>query len=158
MVADVVRADMREVRDVEHADPAVEGLVQRLPIGVAGVRQRLGSLKPDRIRRHQPQDHRIVLLHPGVARNANGVGPEDRLAAPGGQAQADIGNGRQLGERCVGAAVSAEPLGLVRLPGDRLVRALRARHARLFEEAAENGESIGLVLLQFHLMPLRPAL
>jgi hypothetical protein len=153
MVADVVRADMREVRDVEHAHPAVEGLVQRLPIGVAGVLQRLGRLKPDRVRRHQPQDHRIVLLHPGVARDADGVGAEDRLAAPGGQAQADIGNGRQLGERRVGAAVPAEPLGLVRLPGDRLVRALRARHARLLEKSAENGESIGLVLLQFHQMP-----
>ena len=92
VVAEIVRPDMGEVRDVEYAHPAGEVFVQRLPVGMAGVLERLDGLQANGVGRHQPEHQGMVLLDPVVAGDGDGVGAEERLAASGGQAQADVGD------------------------------------------------------------------
>ena len=104
---------MSEISDVEDAHPAVEGVVQNLPIGVAWVLQRLRGLEPDGVRRNQPEHHRPVLLDPGVAGDSNGVGGKNCLATACGQAQADIGGVRQSVEGTVGSTVTPNPSSLL---------------------------------------------
>ena len=117
---------------------------------MACVLQCLDGLEPDRVRRHQPQHHRPVLLDPGVARDGDGMRAEDRLAPAGRKPQADIRHGRQFGERPVSAGMVAETSRLLRLSGDRLVRTLRPGDTCLLKEPSEDRQSLGLVLLQLH--------
>ena len=78
------------------------------------------------------------------------MGGEDRLAAARGETKADVRNVRQFLQRRVGPGVSPQSCGLLRLPGDQLVGVFRTGHARLFEEAAQDRERIGLIPFQFH--------
>ena len=141
-VPDVVRPDVAEICDIEHAHPTAKGFFQRLPVRVARILQRLGGLPADRLRRRQPQHHRPVFFYPGVARDRDGMGAEDRLAAAGRQAQADIGDVRQPRQRFVCAAVAPEPPSLFWLIRYRFVCAFRPADARLLEEPAQDGERI----------------
>ena len=149
-VAEVVRAELGKVGDVEHPHPAREGFVQRLPVRMAGVLERLDRLGADDVGRREPEHRGMVLLDPRVAGDGDRVGGEDRLAAPGGEPQADVGDLRQAGERGVGARVAAEARRLLGGARDRLVGVLRPGDARLLEEAAEDVEGVGLVLLELH--------
>lgn len=158
LVADVVRAQLGEVGNVENTDAAAKSFVQGAAIGVAGILQRLHRLAADDVGRHQPQYQRIVLLDPGIAGNTDGMGSQDRLAAAGGQAQADIGRVRQFGQRRIGAAITAQALGLFRLRGDRLIGVLRPADARFLQEAAKDKDCVGLILLQVHGVVLRRGL
>ena len=92
MVAEIVRPDMGEVRDVEYPHPPGERCVQGLPVGVAGALERLDGLDADGVGRHQPQHQGILLLDPGASSYSDGMGCEDRLSAPGRKPQADVGD------------------------------------------------------------------
>jgi hypothetical protein len=83
VVANVMRTDDRKIRDVEDAHASIEHLVQRPAVRVPRVLQRLDRLQPDRVRRHEPEDKRMILLDPGVARDADRMRAEDGLAAAG---------------------------------------------------------------------------
>ena len=85
----------------------------------------------------------MILLDPGVAGNANGVGAQDGLATARRETQADVRNVRQTGQRLVDAAVAPQPSGLLRLFCDGLVGVLRPGDARLLKEAAQEGEGVG---------------
>ena len=117
---------------------------------MACILQRLGGLPADRLGRCQPQDERPILLHPGIARDRGSVGAEQRLAAAGRQAQADIGRVRQSVQGLVGPGVAAEPPSLFRLRRYRLVGRLRPGDACLLEETAQDSEGVLLVGLQVH--------
>ena len=54
VVTQIVRPDMGKVGDVEHPYPAVERLVQCLPIRMTGMLQCLGSLLANLVGRHEP--------------------------------------------------------------------------------------------------------
>ena len=97
VVAEIVGTDVREVRDVDDPYPPGERLVQRLPVGMAGVLERLDGLPADGVGRREPQHQGMVLLNPGVAGDGDGVGAEERLTASGGKAQADVGDFRKSG-------------------------------------------------------------
>ena len=96
VAAEVMGADVREVGNVEDPDTPLKGVVQRLPVGMGRILQRLNGLLPYGVGRRQPERHRVVLFHPGIAGNAHCMGAEEGLAAAGWQAQADIGHLRQL--------------------------------------------------------------
>ncbi len=136
IIADILWPDRREVGDVEDPHPALELLIERLAVGMARVAQRFDGLQPDRVRRHQPQHQRIILLHPGITGHADGVRGEDGLAAAGRQPQADIGRGGQPIERAIVGAVAAQPFGLLRLRRNGVIGVLRPRETRLFQKAA----------------------
>ena len=150
MVTDVVGPDMRKVGHVEHPYPAVERFVQRLPVRMTGMLQRLGSLLANLVGRHQPHNQGIVLLHPGVACNRDGMGGEQGFTAASRQAQADVRDGGQFGQRCIRPGITPDPCGLLRLGGNRLVGGLRPGETGLLEEAAQRVQRVSLILLQLH--------
>ena len=147
---EIMRRDLGEVADVEDPDAAAEGLVEDLPVGMANFAQRIGRLRPDRVCRHQPQDHRKFPLHPGVPRHGDRVRCEDRLAASGGQTQADAWHVGQRVERLVARCEAAQAGGLFRLSRDRGVGLGRAGDPCLLQEPAQSAERVLLVGLQLH--------
>ena len=148
--ADVVRAQLREVGDVEHAGPPVERRVERAPVGVAGVLERLRRLAADDVGGREPEDQRIFLLDPRLARHGDGVRGEEGLAAAGGQAEADVRRVRQSLERPVGAGEPAEPRRAFGRAHRRRVGRRRAGDARLLEESAQAFQRFGLVGFELH--------
>ena len=149
-VAQVLRAEAGEVRDVEHAHLSGEGVVQGPPVGVAGILQRLRRLPADGVGRREPEDERMVLLDPGVAGHGDGVGGEDGLAAAGGQAEAGIGRAWQPFEGRVIPGVAPEPRRLFRLPHEPFVGRRRPGDSCLFEEAPQHRQRLLLVGFEFH--------
>ena len=137
VVTQVVWPDMRKVGDIEHPYPAIERFIQRLPVRMTGMLQRFGSLLANLVGRHQPHDQGIVLLHPSIACNRDGIGGEQGFATAGGQPQADVGDVRQFGQRCILPGITPDPRGLLRLCGNRLVSGRRPGETGLLEEAAQ---------------------
>ena len=90
MIADVMRSDMRELRNIKHPNPTIKSLIQHLPIRMARGLQRLNRLLANGIRRHQPEHHRIILLNPRIASNRHGMSSQNRLPPTRGQAQTNI--------------------------------------------------------------------
>ena len=138
--ADVLRADLVAVGDVEHAHAIdAEMRLQRLAVGVAG-----------RLQRSQRQ--RPVL--PGVMASRGGerVRAEQGLAAAGGDAHAHVGRGplvvdealRQIGRDRLRRVLLFEQ-GLAE---GGVERGLVARAARQGKEARERGERLALVTLE----------
>ena len=151
MVAQILRADVGEVRDVEHAHPPAERFVERLPIRMPGLLERLRGLPADGSRRREPQHQRPVLFDPRVARHADRVRAQDRLTPAGRQPQADVGHVRQVGQRRgIVPAVAPQPLRAFGRAGDGLVGVLRPGDARFLEEAAQHVQRFALVLFEFH--------
>ena len=149
-VAQVLRAEAGEVRDVEHPRPSGEGVVEGPPVGVVRILQRLRRLPADGVGRREPEDERMVLLDPGVAGHGDGVGGEDGFAAAGGQAEAGIGRARQSFEGRVIPGVAPEPRRLFRLPHEPFVGRRRPGKSRLFEEAPQHRQRLLLVGFEFH--------
>ena len=117
---------------------------------MTGMLQRLGSLLANLVGRHQPHDQWVVLLHPGIACNRYGMGGEQGFSAAGRQAQADVRDIRQFGQRCIRPGITPDPHGLLRFVGNRLVGSLRPGETGLLKEAAQRIERVGLVLFELH--------
>ena len=146
----VGRGQPGEIGDVEHAHRLTEGGSQRLTIVMARVVQRVHGLPADRRGRHQPQHRRIVAPDPRIARDRDAVRGEQRLAAAGGQAQADIGHPLLPEQGRVAPAIAAQPPDLVRLGRDRLVRGLGPVRLCRFEKATQRVEGRLLIGLELH--------
>ena len=151
--ADVLRADLVAVGDVEHAHAIdAEMRLQRLAVGVTGGLQRAERLLADHVGGHQPQRQRPVLAGVVAGRGGERVRAEQGLAAAGGDAHAHIGRGpivvdealRQIGRDRLRRVLLFEQ-GLAE--GD-VERSLVARAAGQGEEARERSERLALVTLE----------
>ena len=151
--ADVLRADLVAVGDVEHAHAIdAEMRLQRLAVGVAGGLQRAERLLADHVGGHQPQRQRPVLAGVVAGRGGERVRAEQGLAAAGGDAHAHVGRGpivvdealRQIGRDRLRRVLLFEQ-GLAE---GGVERGLVARAAGQGEEARERGERLALVTLE----------
>ncbi len=145
-IGHVLRSKLPPLVDAEHAHGAAELRLQRLTIGVADLLERAERLVGDRARRDQPQHNRIAAREIGVARDADGVGGEQCLAAAGRQAQAAIGHTRQPRERAVGRSI--RPRLADRACGG--IGSGMVADRRLVEEGAERIERAALIVLELH--------
>ena len=92
----------------------------------------------------------MILLDPGVAGDGDGMGAEERLAAAGGKAQADVGDVGETSQGRIGPRIAAEAGRLFGRLRDRFLGVSRSGDAGLLEEAAQDGEGVGLVLFELH--------
>ena len=151
--ADVLRADLVAVGDVEHAHAIhAEMRLQRLAVGVAGRLQRSQRLLADHVGGHQPQRQRPVLAGVVAGRGGERVRAEQGLAAAGGDAHAHIGRGPIVVDETL-REIGRDRLRRVLLFEQGLAeggveRGLVARAARQGEEARERGERLALVTLE----------
>ena len=149
---DVLRTDRVERIDVEDPHSPAEHLVETLAVGVPRIAQRLQRLILNRLRWHEPQRQRQVAAQVGPPRNPDRLRGEQRLAAPRGQAQADVGRVGQPRERAVRARVGHAALGPRRLVltadlvGEGVRRAGRGGAGQKAVERVERGLLVGLEL------------
>ena len=146
-----MRCKLRKVANIEHAHAALERLIQHLPVGMAWVLQRFGGLQSDRVGGHKPQHKREIFFNPDVFGNSDRMRGKDCLAAPGGQAQTNIGH---IGLRLhwlVARRIATQTSREIRIRCDRFISGLWAGNTGLFKELTQGCERGLLIILQLHL-------
>ena len=143
-VAQIGGPEVVDVGDVENADAAFKGIVERLAVGVGRVLERVRGLEADGVGGHQPEDDRELLLDVAARRRADGVRRDDGLAAAGGQAQTDVGHSFKAGHAAIDRHAA------VRVARHRQERGLRiVRQPGLFQVLRQHGERVLLEGFEF---------
>ena len=96
--------DIQGLGEVHDCYLPVEPGVNRLAVGVLSVAQGRKGLVPDRVRRHQPEADCPIGLQVFLRSDPQGVTSHEGLTAAGRDAQADVGETRQLWNGAVGAS------------------------------------------------------
>ena len=143
---DVRRRYHEHFVEVEHLHVPLERLVQRLPVRMPRLLERVGGLPSDRLGRREPDDERAL---PALAfgYHLDGMRGDDRLAAA--RRHLDRHSRRVVRRRLVLAEVP-QPCNHVRRRGDGLVGLAGRLRVKRVEELLDDDEGVLLVLLELH--------